>query len=81
MWSNIEIGAVDMDTDSSIENEQLLIKAFMNMAIQANTEQLPILHPSYHDGASQRLKSKSKLLLQTARSERTKWYFYLGFIC
>ena len=72
LWKEINEGQVEMNKLVSINHEHILQKACMNIAIQANNEQLPVFHPNYHDAASSRMKLKSTLALLQAKQDRHK---------
>ncbi|KAI8896593.1 hypothetical protein BC833DRAFT_597009 [Globomyces pollinis-pini] len=67
----IDTGEVALDPNVSIENEQTLLKCLISIAISANTDMQPILHPSYHINSSPRIQQISKNLLESLRKSQS----------
>lgn len=67
----IEQGEVSLDAAISIATEQTLLKCLMSIAISANTEMLPVLHPGYHSHSFPRLQKKCQETVQELRANRS----------
>jgi hypothetical protein len=68
----IETGEISLDSATSLATEQTLLKCLMSIAISANTEMLPVLHPGYHTHASPLMQQKCRDLVRNSRQIRRR---------
>jgi hypothetical protein len=71
---SINNGEVALDSSVSLATEQTLVKCLMTIAISANTEMLPVLHPGYHANGSNALMNRTREAVQTSRKKRANAY-------
>ncbi|KAJ3276335.1 hypothetical protein HDV01_004958 [Terramyces sp. JEL0728] len=75
LFQAIDHGEVSLDSSISIQTEQTLLKCLVTIAINANTDMLPVLHPGYHAHSSNRIQQMARqtlLSLRHARSQNEK---------
>jgi hypothetical protein len=74
---SINNGEVALDSSVSLAAEQTLLKCLITLAISANTEMLPVLHPTYQEHGSKLLLSRMREAVQACRKKRANAYLSL----
>ncbi|KAJ3262503.1 hypothetical protein HK103_000032 [Boothiomyces macroporosus] len=72
LFQAIDAGEVSLDSSISIQTEQTLLKCLVSIAIAANTDMLPVLHPGYHVHSSNRIQQMARQTLISLRHARSQ---------
>ncbi|KAJ3322936.1 hypothetical protein HDV06_002595 [Boothiomyces sp. JEL0866] len=72
LFQAIDAGEVSLDSSISIQTEQTLLKCLVSIAIAANTDMLPVLHPGYHVHSSNRMQQMARQTLLSLRHASEK---------
>lgn len=76
MARSIDLGEISLDSAVSLATEQTLVKCLITIAIAANTEMLPVLHPGYHAHSSALIQQRAQDLVKRFRAQRQMYSFH-----